>query len=186
MSDKTKLHFCELFLAVPFLVLNKKNWDALAERLFLREKAVLEKTYLASGCWLAYCFASTWWAASALLEPSSSTTSSWCGLWRQPDWASHRFGTHALAPPPRACSWSLQGHKPNSATNSTSGFLTRFFCCWWLTCSNTLSRPWWSLEGLLAATQNWPISHQKVLVNLAACRHSCLENNRPLACCRSC
>ncbi len=31
-------------------------------------------------------------------------------------------------------------------------------------CSNTLACPWWSLEGLLAAAQNWPISYQKVLV----------------------
>ncbi len=64
--------------------------------------------------------------------------------------------------------------------------LKKIFCHQWLACSNTLACPWWSLEGLLTAAQNWPIYYQKILVNLAPCRHSCLENNRPLACCCSC
>ncbi len=147
-------------------------------------KGSLGKDIPSIGTLVGLLLASTWQAASALLEPSSSTLSSWCGLCRQPDWAPHWLGTRALAP--RACSWSLQGHKPNSAASSTSGSSKRFFCRRWLVCSNTLSHPWWSLEGLLAAAQNWPISHQKVLVNSAACWHSCLGNNRPLACCCSC
>jgi hypothetical protein len=69
--------------------------------------------------------ASTRPAASALLELSSSTLSSWCGLCQWPDWAPHRLGTRTLAP--WACSWSLQGHKHNSAASSTSGSLKRIF-----------------------------------------------------------
>ncbi len=105
--------------------------------------------------------ASTRQAASALLELSSSTSSSWCGLCQQPDWAPHRLGNCTLAP--WACSWSLQGHEPNSSASSILGSLKRFFRRWWLACSNTLACPWWSLEGLLVATQNRPISYKKVL-----------------------
>ncbi len=132
--------------------------------------------------WLAACL--TRQAASALIELSSSTFSSWCGLWQQPDWTPQWLGARALAP--WACSWSLQGHEPNSAASSTSGSSKRFFCRWWLVCSNVLACSWWTLEVLLAAAQNRPISYQKVLVSLAACWHSCLENNRPSACCCSC
>jgi hypothetical protein len=126
----------------------------------------------------------TRWATSALLELSSPTSTSWCRLSRQPDWAPCWLGACALAPWDR--SWSLQGHKTNSATSSTSGSLKRFFCRWWLACSNVLACSCWSLEGLLVAAQNQPISYQKVLVNSSACRHSCLENNRSSACQRSC
>ncbi len=129
------------------------------------------------GTLVGFLLASTWQAASVLLEPSDSTLSSWCSLCQWPDWAPHQLCARPLAP--WACSWSLQGHKPNSAASSTSGSSKRFFCHRWLACSNTMACPWWSLEGLLAAAQNWPISHQKVLVNSAACRLSCLENNRP-------
>ncbi len=147
-------------------------------------KGSLGKDIPSIGTLVGLLLASTWRAASALLEPSSSTSSSWCGLCQQPDWAPHQLGARVLAP--WACSWSLQGHKPNSATSSTSVSLKRFFRHRWSACSNTLSRPWWSLEGLLPAAKIRPISHQKGLVNLAACRHSCLENNRPLACRCSC
>ncbi len=88
-------------------------------------------------------------AASALLELSSSTLSSWCGLCRQPDWAPHRLGACALSP--WACSWSLQGHEPNSAASGTSWPSKRVFCRQWLACSDMLACPWWSLEGSLAA-----------------------------------
>ncbi len=104
-------------------------------------------------------------AASALLELSSSTSSSWCGLCRWPDWAPHQLNARALAP--WACSWSRQGHEPNSAASGTLGSSKRFFCRRWLACSDTLACPWWSLEGLLAAAQNWAISYQKVLVNFS-------------------
>ncbi len=147
-------------------------------------KESLGKDIPSIGMLVGLLLALAWQAVSALLEPSTSTSSSWCGLCRQPDWAPHQLGARALAP--RACSWSLQGHEPNSSASSTSGSLKRFFCHWWLACSDTLSHPWWSLEGSLAAAQNWPIFYQKVLVNLAACWHSCPENNRPLACCPSC
>ncbi len=145
----------------------KKFWERLGGTAAPMRKARLAGLLLAS----------TRQAASALLELSSSTLSSWCGLCQWPDWAPHQLGACALAP--WACSWSLQGHKPNSAASSTSGSLKRFFCRRWLACSNLLACSWWSLEGLLAATQNRPISYQTVLVNLAACGHSCLENNRP-------
>ncbi len=121
----------------------------------------------------------TRWAASALLELSSPTSTSWCGLSRQPDWAPCPLGARTVAP--WDCSQSLQGHETNSAASSTSGSLKRFFCRWWLACSNVLACSCWSLEGLLAAAQNQPISYQKILVNSSACRHSCLENNRSSA-----
>ncbi len=123
-------------------------------------------------------------AASALLELSSPSSTSWRGLCRQSNWAPCWLGTHVLAPWDR--SWSLQGHDPNSTASSTLGSSERIFCHQLLACSNVLACSWWSLEGLLAAAQNRPNSYQKVLVNLAACRHSCLENNSPLACRCSC
>ncbi len=123
-------------------------------------------------------------AASALLELPSPTSTSWCGLCRQSDWAPCRLGAHALAAWDR--SWSLQGHGPNSAASSTLGTSKRIFCWLWLACSNVLACSWWSLEGLLMAAQNWPISYQRVLVNSTACWYSCLENNNPSACWRSC
>jgi hypothetical protein len=169
-----KFHFRKLFLAVPFLACSQKNlrtswWNGCS---YKKNKAG----------WLAACL--TRQAASALLELSSSTLSSWRGLCQGLDWAPHQLGARALAP--WACSWSLQGHEPNSAASSTSGSSKRFFCHQWLVCSDVLACSWWTLEGLLAAAQNRPISYQKVLVSSAACRHSCLENNRPSACCRSC
>ncbi len=127
---------------------------------------------------------STRWAASGLLELSSPTSTSWCGLCQQPDWALCRHGARTLAPWDR--SWSLQGHGPNSAASITLGSSNRIFHRQWLACSNVLACSWWSLEGLLTAAQNWPISYQKVVINSSACQHSCLENNRPSACWCSC
>ena len=116
-----------------------------------------------------------WWAASALLELSSSTLSSWRGLCQQPDWAPHQIGARALAP--WACSWSLQGHETNSSASGTSGSSKRLFCHWWLVCSNMLACPWWSLEGSLTAAQNQPISYTKGLQeSSSACRHSCIQS----------
>ncbi len=77
------------------------------------------------GTLVGLLLASTRQAASALLELSSSTLSSWCGLYQWPDWAPHRLGARALAP--WACSWSLLGHEPNSATSSTLGSSKRMF-----------------------------------------------------------
>jgi hypothetical protein len=131
------------------------------------------------GMLVGLLLALTWRAASALL-----TSFSWCGLCQQTDWAPLQLGACPLAP--WACSWSLQGHELDFAVSGTLVSSKRFFCCQWLACSNTLACPWWSLEGSLAATQNWPISYQNVLVNLAACWHSCLKNNQPSACCYSC
>ncbi len=148
------------------------------------KKGSLGRDMPSVGMLVGLLLALTWQAASTLLQLSSSPSSSWCGLCQQPDWAPRRLGTRVLAP--WACSWSLQGHKPNSAVSSTSGSSKRIFCHWWLACSNMLACSWWTLEGLLAAAQNRPISYQKVLVNLAACCHSCFENNRPSACLRSC
>ncbi len=65
-------------------------------------------------------------AASALLELSSPTSTSWCGLYRQPDWAPCWLGA-LRSQPPWDCSWSLQGNEPNSATSSTLGSSKRFF-----------------------------------------------------------
>ncbi len=181
MSDKTKFYFCEFFFAVPFLRIFLRCLGGMAIPL---RKGSLGKDIPSVGTLIGLLLALTWQAASALLEPSSSTSFSWCGLCRRPDWAPHQLGARTIAP--WACSWSLQGHKPNSAASSTSGSSKRFFCRQWFACSDTLACPWWSLEGLLAAAPNWPIFYQKVLINLAACWHSCLENNRPSACRHSC
>jgi hypothetical protein len=64
-------------------------------------------------------------AASALLELSSPTSTSWPGLCRWPDWAPCQLGACVL--PPWDCSWSLQGHGPNSAASSTRGPRKDFF-----------------------------------------------------------
>ncbi len=174
----------QVFSRSPISCSHQKNLRRLGGTAIPMRKGSRGKNIPSNWTLVGSLLASTWQAASALLEPSSSTLSSWCGLCRQPDWAPYRLCARALAP--WACSWSLQGHEPNSAVSGTSGSSKRFFCRWWLACSNTLSCPWWSLEGSLAAVQNWPISHQKVLVNSAACWHSCLENNRPSACRCSC
>ena len=39
---------------------------------------------------------------------------------------------------------------------------------------------------MLAAAQNQPIPHQKVLAKKTACQHSCLEKQKPTACRSSC
>ncbi len=158
----------------------RKFWERLSRTAALMRKGSLGRDMPSIGMLVGLLLALTWLAASVLLELSSSTSSSWRGLCQQPDWAPHRLGARVLTP--WACSWSLQDHEPNSAASCTLGSSKRIFCHRWLACSNTLACPWWSLEGLLAATQNRPISYQKVLVNLAACWHSCPENNRPLAC----
>ncbi len=86
-------------------------------------------------------------AASALLKLSSPTLTSWCGLCQQPDWAPCWLSACALTP--WDCSWSLQGHGPNSAASSTLGSSKRIFAiddwhaaeCWlvlggpWKACS---------------------------------------------------
>jgi hypothetical protein len=125
------------------------------------KKGSLGRDMPSVGMLVGLLLALTWQAASDLLELSSSTLSSWRGLCRQPDWAPHRLGDRALAP--WALSGSLQGHEPNSAASGTLGSSERFFCRQWLACSNMLVCPWWSLEGLLAAAQNWPIFYKKVL-----------------------
>ncbi len=126
------------------------------------KKGSLGKDIPSVGTLVGLLYALTWQAASALLGLTSLPSTSWGGLRWQSDWASNWLGACTRVPGDR--SWGLQGRGPNSAASSTSGSLKRFFCCWWLACSNTLACPWWSLEGLLAATQNWPISYQKALV----------------------
>jgi hypothetical protein len=124
--------------------------------------------------------ASTRQAASALLELSSSTLSSWSGLCQWLDWAPHWLSTCALAP--QACSWSLQDHEPESTASSTSGSLKKKNRCRWLACSNTLACPWWSLEGSLGATINQPISYKRSLwESSSACQRSWIQS-----CWRSC
>jgi hypothetical protein len=137
------------------------------------KKGSLERDMPSIRMLVGLLLALTWQAASALLKLSSSTSSSWRGLCQQPDWAPHQLGAQALAT--WACSWSLQGHDTNSATSGTLGSSERIFHWWWLACSNTLACLWWSLEGLLAAAQNWPIFYKKVLDKKSlACRHSCV------------
>ncbi len=161
-----------LQIVSPHFLLATKKFEMPRRNGSSYEKGRFGKDIPSIGTLVGLLLALTRQAASALLELSSSTLSSWRGLCRRPDWAPHRLGARVLAP--WACSWSLQGHKPNSAMRSTLGSSKRFFCLRWLVCSNTLACSWWSLEGLLVATQNWPISYQKVLANLSACWHSCL------------
>ncbi len=84
------------------------------------KKGSLGRDMPSIGTLVGLLLASTWQAASALLELSSSTLSSWCGLCQRPGWAPYRLSAHALAP--WACSWSLQGHKPNGRCKGTVGW----------------------------------------------------------------
>jgi hypothetical protein len=140
------------------------------------EKGSLEKDMPSIGMLVGSLLATTGLAASALLEPSSTASSSWWGLCRRPDWDPHRLGAHALAP--RVCSWRDQGRKPNSAASSTSGSSKIISCRRWSVCSNTLARFRGSLGGLLAAAQNWPIYYQKVSqISLLVGIFPCLERS---------
>ncbi len=60
------------------------------------EKGSLGKDMPSIGTLVGLMLALTWQAASALLELSSSSSSSWRGLCRQPDWAPHRLGARLL------------------------------------------------------------------------------------------
>ncbi len=191
VSDDIRRHpikwnfiFVRVFFCGPISHSQRKILRRLGRTAAPTRKGSLGRDMPSVGTLVGLLLALTLRAASALLELSSSTSSSWRGLCRWPDWAPHRLGARALAP--WACSWSLQGHEPNSAASSTLGSSKRIFCHRWSVCSNTLACPWWSLEGLLVAARNPPISYKKVLVNSAACQQSCLENNRPSACHRSC
>ncbi len=143
------------------------------------EKGSLGGDMPSVGMLVGLLLALNWQAASALLELSSSISSSWCGLCWQPDWAPHQLGAHVLAP--WACFWSLQGHKPDSAASGTLGSSKWFFCRQWLVCSNTLACPWWSLEGLLAAVQNWLSPTRRFLMKnpqlvvILVCLEGCLS-----------
>ncbi len=163
MPVQQNIIFVSCFLRSHFPLVPKKFLECLGGMAAPTRKASLVGLLLAL----------TRQAASALLELSSPTSTSWCGLCRQPDWAPYRLGAHVLAP--WDCSWSLQGHGPNSTASSTLGSSTRIFHHWWLVCSDVLACSWWSLEALLTAAQNQLISYQKVFVNSSACRHSCLE-----------
>jgi hypothetical protein len=137
------------------------------------EKGSLGKDILSVGMLVGLLLALTRQAASALLGLASLPSTSWCSLCRRLDWSPYRLGACMHVPGDR--SWSLQGRVPNSATSSTLGSSKRFFCHQWLVCINVLACSWWSLEGLLTAAQNWPISYQKVLKNTSsACRRSCV------------
>ncbi len=167
--------FTSCFLRFHCPLVPQKIWERLGGTAVPTRKARLDGLLLAL----------TRQAASTLLELSSPTSTSWRGLCWQPDWAPCWLGACMLAP--WDCSWSLQGHGPNSPASSTSGSSKRIFHCQWSACSNVLACScWWSLEGLLVAAQSRPISYQKFLVNSSACWHSCLENNRPSACWHSC
>ncbi len=158
---KTKFYFCQLFLVVPFLACQKIIWERLGKTAVPTKKGSLGKDIPSIGTLVGLLLALTWQAASALLGLASLPLTSWRGLCRQSDWPPYWLcaRTHI----PGDCSWSIQGQWPNFAASSTSGSLKSFFYHQWLVCSNMLACPWWSLEGLLMAAQNWPISYQKVL-----------------------
>ncbi len=161
-----------------------KNFETPRQNGCSYEKGSLGRDMPSVGTLVGLLLALTWWAASALLELSSSTSSSWRGLCRQPDWAPHRLGARALAP--WACSWSLQGHETNSAASGTSGSSKRFFCHQWSVCSNTLASPFVVLGRLargrtklanLLQEGSWlkilSLSAFLCALKDKACRHSC-------------
>ncbi len=112
----TKLNICELFLMVPFPARPQKLfWECLGGMAVPTRKARLVGLLLAL----------TRQTASALLELSSPTSTSWRGLCWQPDWASYWLSAHALAP--WDCTWSLHGHGLNFAASSTLGSSKRSF-----------------------------------------------------------
>ncbi len=117
--------FLQVFSRGPISRSQRKKIRCLGGTAIPTRKSSLGKNIPSVGMLIGLLLASTWRAASALLKPSSSTLSSWCGLYRRPDWAPHRLCAHALAS--WACSWSLQGHELNSAASGTSGSLKRTF-----------------------------------------------------------
>ena len=157
---KQKFIFASCFLWSWFLFATK-NIGTPCRNGCSYKKGSLGKDMPSLGILVGLLLATTRLAVFALLEPSSSASSSWWGLCRWPDWGPHWLGAHALTS--RVCSWSDQGRKPNSAASSTSGSSKMISCHQWLACSNTLACLWGSLVGSLAAAQNWLISYQKVL-----------------------
>ncbi len=165
---KQNFIFASCFLRSHFLFATKKIetpcWNGCSY-----EKGSLGKDMPSVGMLVGSLLATTGLAACALLEPSSSASSSWHGLCRQSDWAPYWLGARALAP--RVCSWSDQGWKPNSAASNTSGSSKIFFCHLWLACSNTLACLWGSLGGLLVAAQKPANLLPEGLVDFPPCQH---------------
>ncbi len=138
MPVKQNFIFASCFLQSHFPLTPQKIWESLSRTAVPTRKARLVGLLLAL----------TRWAASALLELSSSTSTSWGGLCRQPDWAPYWHGTRSLVP--GDLSWSLQGHKLNSATSSTLGSSIFFAINDWRAAIRwlVLGGPWKACLGL--------------------------------------
>ncbi len=131
----------------PISRLSQKNLRTPCWNGFSYKKGSLGKDILCVGMLVGLLLALIWWAASALLGLASLPSTSWCGLCQWPDWSPYQLSARAHVP--WDCSWSLQGHEPDSATSSTSGSLKRIFAvhdwrgamCWlvlggpWKACS---------------------------------------------------
>jgi hypothetical protein len=124
-KTKNEISFSRAVCVGPISRSQRKKIRRLDGTAVPMRKGSLGKDIPRVGTLVGLLLASTWWAACALLEPSSSTSSSWCRLCRQQDWVPQWLGACALAP--WACSWILQGHEPNSAVSSTSGSSKRVF-----------------------------------------------------------
>ncbi len=176
---KQNFIFACCFLRAHFPFAMKKNQNVSPERLFQRERQSWEQCSQL-GKLVGSLLATTGLAASAMLELTSSASSGQFGICRQPDCDPHRLGTHVLAP--RVCSWGDQGRKPDSAASSAWGSFKKKLRRQWLACSNDGCLVFGSQKGLLAAAQNRPIPHQKVLEKLSSLSAFLLENNnQPLA-----
>ncbi len=138
----TKFIFAICFLWSHFL-LATKHFETPWQNGCSYKKGSLGRDMPSIGTLVSLLLALTWQAASALLGLSSLTSSCWHGLCQWLDWAPYQLGACTLAPWDR--SWSLQGHKPNSAASSTSGSLNIFFAIYdWhaAMCWLVLGGPW--------------------------------------------
>ncbi len=138
----TKIYFCEFFLVVPIFVSRETSKKIPTERLFLHKMVVLWETYLALGCWLAWCFCSllapaSYNQADDVAEANSQTglASSSSPTWVHQGIALGVYGT-AVPTPPWVALWGPCGEFPTIDDRHVAMMLT------W---------PWWSLEGSLLA-----------------------------------
>ena len=160
MPVQQKNSFANWFLRSHFLLVTKILKTS-QQNSYSYEKGSLGKDIPSVGILVGLLLALTWQAASALLGLASLPSTSWCGFCQRLDWSPYWLGARTMGlflessglGAQLRCKWQF-------------GVLEKNFRCQWLACSNLLACSWWSLEGLLAATQNWPISYQKVLVKL--------------------
>ncbi len=150
----TKFYFHKSFLTVPFLAQSNTFWDNLGGTdvtdVTLR-KAVLEETCLAWGLDLVSCFClvrARKLTINQLMQPPPTTRLGSLLVWRS-------------CVCTRGSLLESLGSWAQLQCKLHFGVFDKIFHRWWSGSSNALACPWRSLEGLLTATQNWPISYQK-------------------------